>query len=169
MIRLLVIALLAMLSLPAWAGTGDFSIALPLISGNFDESVELTLRALSVGNGARARGTTCHVSVKVEALDATAVNPTSVSESAELEPGKLFVFDLPLARIHYLGRVHVALQVSGSGVSRSCPLEIRNALTETSTGKTLGVPVHIPIHVCGSGANLVGIAGPGFGNNCPDG
>ena len=83
------------------------------------------LRVLHRERGAHAgEATSCHLSVTIKARDATGDNPTPVSESAEIGPGELFVFDLPLSEFHGSGRVRAALQVTGSGVSRACLLEM---------------------------------------------
>ena len=166
-------AFAALLSLPALAHAHEFNVTLPVVSGSFNNSVELVLRVLQRGNGARAAQTgSCRVSVTIEARDATGDNPTLVRKSARLGSGDLFVFDLQLARFDNSGQVHAALQVTGSGVSRACLLELTGTrrVTEPSTGtdaaESLGVSVNIPVNVCGNTVNIIGILNPAFGNNC---
>ena len=64
------------------------------------------------------------MSVTIEARHATGDIPTLLRKSARLGSGYLFVFHLQLARFDNSGQVHAALQVTGSGVSRACLLEL---------------------------------------------
>ena len=100
---------------------------------------------------------------------------TLVSKSARRGSGELFVFDLPLARFHDSGQVHAALQVTGSGVSRACLLEMTGTrrITEPDTGnvtaESLGVPVNIPVNVCRNTVVVIGNLNPSLGNTCING
>ena len=173
MARFLALALWAFLALPALAQAHDFNVTLPVVSGSFTNSVELVLRVLYRGDGPQAaKAGSCRISVTVEARDATGDNPTLVSKSARLGTGELFVFDLPLARFHDSGQVHAALQVTGSGVSRACLLEMTGTrrITEPGLGSgTAGppqIPVNVPVNVCGNTVAIIGQLTPAFGNTC---
>ena len=176
MARILALTFLAFLSLPTLAHARDFDVTLPVVSGSFTNSVELVLRVLHRGDGPRAAKTgSCRLSVTIEARDATGDNPTLVSKSARLGSGDLFVFDLPLARFHDSGQVHAALQVTGSGVSRACLLEMTGTrrITEPDTGndtaESLGAPVNVPVNVCGNTVVIIDNLNPSLGNNCING
>ena len=163
MARFLALALWAFLALPALAQAHDFNVTLPVVSGSFTNSVELVLRVLYRGDGPQAaKAGSCRISVTVEARDATGDNPALVSKSARLGSGELFVFDLPLARFHDSGQVHAALQVTGSGVSRACLLEMTGTrrITEPGLGSgTAGppqIPVNVPVNVCGNTVAIIG-------------
>jgi hypothetical protein len=175
--RILALAFLAVLSRPALAHSRDFDVMLPVVSGSSNNSVELVLRVLHGGDGPRAvKAGSCRLSVTIEVRDATGANPTLVSKSASLGSGELFVFDLPLARFHDSGQVHAALEVTGSGVSRACLLEMTGTrrVTEPDTGNasagSLGapvqIPVNVPVNVCGNTVNVIGLLNPSFGNTC---
>ena len=173
MARILASTFLAFLSLPTLAQARDFNVTLPVVTGSFINSVALVLRVLHRGDNPRAaKAGSCRVSVTVEARDATGDNQTLVSKSARLSAGELFVFDLPLARFHDSGQVHAALQVTGSGVSRACLLEMTGTrrITEPDTGDvtagTAQIPVNIPVNLCGNTANVIDGLNPAFGNNC---
>ena len=138
MARTAALVFLAFLSLPASAHARDFNVTLPVVSGSFTNSVELVLRVLHRSDGPpAAEAGSCRPSVTIEARDATGDNPTLVSKSAKLRPGELFVFDLPLARFRNSGQVHAALEVTGSGVSRACLLEMTGTrrITESQHGQ----------------------------------
>ena len=171
--RVFALACLTFLSLPALAHAHDFNVAVPVVSGSFTNSVELVVRVLQRRDEPRdAKAGRCRPSVTIEARDATGHNPTLVSKSARLGPGKLFVFDLPLAKFRDSGQVHAALQVTGSGVNRTCLLEMTGTrrMTESRIGKgtaeSLGVSVNIPVNVCGNTVTVIGLLKPSFGNNC---
>ena len=173
MARTAALTLLAFLSLPASAHARDFNVTLPVVSGSFTNSVELVLRVLHRGDGPHAaKAGSCRLSVTIEARDATGDNPTLVSKSTRLRPGELFVFDLPLARFRNSGQVHAALEVTGSGVSRTCLLEMTGTrrITEPNTGKGIAenpqVPVNVPVNICGNTVAMIGNLTPAFGNTC---
>lgn len=192
MVRIPILLSAVMFALPALAhDRDDFRLVLPVISGSVAESIELVLRVLR-GSGAHAGdGSSCHLSVAVEAVDATGENPTPVTDSAELEPDELFVFDLPLSKLHDAGRIRVAMQITGSGASRACLLEVSGTRRVTITdikenlstasesaamgspgvlpGNVVQVPINIPVNLCGNTVHVVGLLNPTVGNTCVNG